>query len=86
MVTISVIIPIYNAERFLKQSIENVLSQSFNNIEIILIDDGSIDNSSKIINQYASHNEKILAIHQANAGVSKARNARIENQASGFIF
>lgn len=86
MVTISVIIPIYNAERFLKQSIESVLSQSFNNIEIILVDDGSIDNSSKIIDQYASHNEKILAIHQANAGVSKARNAGIERVSGKWIY
>lgn len=86
MIKISVIIPIYNAERFLRKSIESVLAQSFNNIELILVDDGSIDNSSKIIDQYASHNGKIIAIHQTNAGVSKARNTGIERATGQWIY
>lgn len=86
MTTISVIIPIYNAELFLKQSIESVLNQSFTNIELILVNDGSIDNSSKIIEHYASHNEKIITIHQTNAGVSKARNSGIEKASGLWIY
>ena len=83
---ISIIIPIYNAENFLTQSIESVLTQSFDDIELILIDDGSVDESAKIIDQYASKNEKVIAIHQPNKGVSKARDVGIEKASGKWIY
>jgi len=86
MIKISVIIPIYNAEYSLRKTIESVLAQSFNNIELILIDDGSIDNSSQIIDLYASQSNRIIAIHQSNAGVSKARNVGIEKATGQWLF
>lgn len=58
MAKISVIIPIYNAECFLKKAIESILIQSFDDFELILIDDGSVDNSSQIIDWYESQNKK----------------------------
>lgn len=83
---ISIIIPVYNAENSLTQSIESVLTQSFDDIELILIDDGSVDKSSKIIDKYASKNEKVIAIHQPNKGVSKARNVGIEKASGKWIY
>lgn len=83
---ISIIIPVYNAENSLTQSIKSVLTQSFDDIELILIDDGSVDNSAKIIDQYASKNEKVIAIHQPNKGVSKARNVGIEKASGKWIY
>lgn len=85
MAKISVIIPIYNAECFLKKAIESILIQSFDDFELILIDDGSVDNSSQIIDWYESQNKKIIAIHQSNSGVSKARNVGIEKASGQWI-
>lgn len=86
MAKISVIIPIYNAECFLKKAIESILIQSFDDFELILIDDGSVDNSSQIIDWYESQNKKIIAIHQSNSGVSKARNVGIEKASGQWIY
>ena len=71
---ISVIVPIYNCARYLPQCIESILAQTYTNLEIILVDDGSTDNSRKICNDYAAMDLRIKVIHQANAGVSVARN------------
>ena len=75
---LSVIIPVYNAEEHLAKCIDSVLSQTEKNIEIILIDDGSQDNSLDICQTYAYWDERIRVIHQENAGVSAARNQGIE--------
>ena len=71
---ISVIIPIYNAEDTLKRCVDSVLAQDFEYYELILVDDGSKDRSSKLCDEYASHH-KVIVIHQENKGVSAARNA-----------
>ena len=65
---ISVIVPIYNVEKYLHQCIESVLKQSYKNIEIILIDDGSTDDSGKICDTFAKKDARIIAIHQKNQG------------------
>jgi len=79
---ISIIIPIYNSEKFLKESIQSVLFQSYDNLEIIVIDDGSTDNSLEILEQFK---EKITIIHQENQGLASALNAGIK-QMSGKWF
>ncbi len=71
--TLSIIIPIYNSEMFLSKAIESVRKQSLDNIEIILIDDGSTDNSGIICEQYAAIDNRIKVIHKANAGLGAAR-------------
>lgn len=73
--TVSVIIPVYNSGKFLKESIESILAQSYENIEIIAVDDGSTDNSLEILNQFKSN---IIVIHQKNQGLAGALNTGIE--------
>lgn len=71
---ISVIIPVYNVERFLQPCIESVCNQSYKNLQIILIDDGSLDKCGEICDEYAKKDSRIEVIHQKNYGVSVARN------------
>lgn len=79
---ISILVPIYNAEKFLGDCLTSIISQSYINIEIILINDGSADNSLSIAKKFASKDSRIKIINQKNAGVSAARNAGLD-QASG---
>ena len=81
----SVIIPIYNAEKVLKESIESVLRQSFQDFELILINDGSKDNSLEICTKYAQNNKRIKVINTPNGGVSRARNLGIDNAKGEYI-
>jgi hypothetical protein len=73
---VSVVIPIYNSEKFLKESLESVINQTYKNIEIICIDDGSTDNSLEILNQFTN---KIIIISQKNNGLASALNIGIDN-------
>ncbi len=72
---ISVIVPVYNAEKYLKQCVESILNQTYQNIELILIDDGSTDNSLDICNRYKKADNRVKVITQKNAGAAAARNA-----------
>ena len=72
-IDVSIIIPIYNCEKYLKECIESILMQTLKKIEVILIDDGSTDNSLKICKLFQSKDPRIKVIHQENVGVSKAR-------------
>lgn len=76
-ILVSVIMPIYNAEATMRRSIESVLEQTFAAFELILVDDGSRDNSAAITQEYARIDPRIRPLHQANAGVAAARNAGI---------
>lgn len=71
----SIIIPVYNVGAYLQECIESVLHQSYNDYEIILVDDGSVDGSAKICDSYSNNYSNVRAIHQINAGASCARNA-----------
>lgn len=71
---ISIIVPVYNAQQFLKACIDTVLAQTYNDYELILIDDGSSDRSAEMCDAYAQQDERIKVVHQPNAGVSGARN------------
>ena len=82
---VSVIIPVYNAERFLAAAVESVIAQTYKEWELILIDDGSLDRSNEICDQYAAQYAHIKVIHQSNQGVSAARNAGLEVAQGEFI-
>lgn len=75
---VSIIVPVYNAQSSIKKCIESILSQTEKNFEIILVDDGSKDDSLKICMDFCNQNERIKVIHQENGGVSTARNAGID--------
>ena len=75
---ISIIVPIYNSEKYLCKCLNSIVKQTYSNIEIILIDDGSIDNSGKLCDQLALCDERIIVIHKENNGVSSARNRGID--------
>ena len=85
MKEISIIIPVYNVERFLRQCIESILAQSFHDYEVILVDDGSTDNSGAICDEYADKLGFIRVIHQENKGLSEARNAGLERAVGNYI-
>lgn len=82
---VSVIIPIYNMEQFIERCIQSVLSQRYSNLEIILINDGSEDNSASICERFAKGNSNIIFINQENKGVSAARNAGIQKATGKYL-
>ena len=82
---ISVIVPVYNVERYLRQCIESITNQSYKNLQIILIDDGSKDNSGKICDEYAEKDKRVEVIHKENTGVSAARNTGLDNAKGEWI-
>lgn len=82
----SVIVPIYNVEKYLPQCIESVLSQTFKDFELLLIDDGSPDNSGVICDDYAKKDNRIKVIHKKNEGVSVARNKGMEVATGKYIW
>lgn len=75
---ISVIIPVYNAESYLPRCIDNILGQTYQDFELLLIDDGSTDSSSSMCENYASHDSRVRVFHKQNEGVSRARNYGLE--------
>lgn len=82
---LSVIIPIYNGEKFIRKSIDSVLNQTVSDLELILVDDGSKDNSGKICDEYAQKDSRIKVIHKENVGVSAARNDGISTAQGEYI-
>lgn len=79
MAKFSIIIPVYNAERYLRECIDSVVNQTFRDIEIVCVNDGSTDNSLSILEEYAGNDERIKIINQENKGHSGARNAGLDN-------
>ena len=82
---LSIIIPIYNVEKYIHQCIDSVLGQTLKDIEIILIDDGSTDNCAKIVDNYAKQDNRIIAIHKANGGYGSAINHGIKIARGKYI-
>lgn len=82
---ISVIVPIYNIELYLKQCLESLINQIYQNIEIILVDDGSTDQSGVICEEYAEIDKRIIVIHQKNQGLSGARNTGLRKASGDYI-
>ena len=85
MELISVIIPVYKVEKYLEQCVESVRQQTYSNIEIILVDDGSPDKCGKICDEYACKDKRIKAIHQNNMGLSVARNTGVEYSKGEYL-
>ena len=82
---VSIIVPVYNVEKYLEKCLKSLISQSYKNIEIILIDDGSKDNSGRICDEYKRKDSRIKVIHKENAGVSEARNSGIQKATGKYL-
>ena len=83
--SISVIVPIYNSDKYLQRCIDSILSQDFEDFELLLIDDGSTDNSGDICDKYAEKDMRVRVFHKKNGGVSSARNLGIENAKGEWV-
>ena len=79
MPTISIIMSVYNKQPYLQRSLDSVLNQDFSDFELIAVDDGSTDDSLKILKEYQTNDERIKVIHTENYGVSHARNVGLDN-------
>ena len=82
---IAVIVPVYNVQEYLNRCVESIINQTYENLEIILIDDGSTDNSGDICDYYKQLDGRIVVIHQENKGLSAARNAGLDIHTSDYI-
>ncbi len=81
----SIIVPIYKVESYIKECIETVVNQNYDNYELILVDDGSPDNSGRICDEYKKKYSNIVVIHKENGGISDARNAGIKAAKGKYI-
>lgn len=82
---ISVIVPVYKAEKYLHRCVDSILAQTFTNFEIILVDDGSPDKSGEICDEYAAKDSRVRVFHKENGGVSSARNLGLENTSGEWV-
>ena len=82
---ITVIVPVYNAEKYLRQCLDSILSQKFVDFELVLVDDGSTDGRRKICDEYAAEDGRIRLFHRTNGGASSARNTGLDNATGKWI-
>lgn len=82
---VSVIVPVYNSENYLKRCVESILRQTYTDLQIILVDDGSSDRSLSICNEFAMKDERVLVVNQSNQGVSSARNRGLTETRGDYI-
>lgn len=82
---ISVIVPIYNVEKYIRECVDSIINQNYRNIEVLLIDDGSPDNSAVIIDEYSKKDKRVKVLHKQNGGLSDARNYGIENAIGEYL-
>jgi len=85
MPKISIIVPVYNVEKYIHRCIDSILHQTFKDFELILVDDGSLDNSGKICDEYAKEDDRIKVIHKENGGLSDARNVGLDIAQGEYI-
>jgi len=85
MKKISIIIPVYNVEPYIKKCLDSVINQTYKNIEILCINDGSTDNSGKICDEYAKSDRRIKVFHKANGGLSSALNVGLRNFSGDYL-
>lgn len=85
MVELSIIVPVYNVEKYICKCLDSILAQTFSDFEVILVDDGSTDASGKICDDYAKKDNRIVVIHRENGGLSAARNTGIKYANGAFI-
>lgn len=82
---VSVIVPVYNVEKYLPRCLDSLVSQTYENLEILLVDDGSADSSGEICDAYAAKDNRIRVFHIPNGGVSNARNLALDNMAGDYV-
>ena len=82
---ISIIVPIYNVEKYLDRCIKSIINQSYNNLEIILVDDGSPDRCGEMCDEWAKIDKRIIVVHKENGGLSDARNAGIDIAKGNYL-
>lgn len=75
---ISVIVPVYNVEKYIRECLDSIVNQTYKNLQIILVDDGSTDNSGKICDEFAKKDSRITVVHQENQGAGVAKNTGLE--------
>ena len=85
MIELSVIVPVYNSQNYLRKCVESILNQTFKNLELILVNDGSSDQSAELCEEYEERDDRVRVIHKKNGGASSARNAGIEAAKGAFI-
>ena len=85
MMKISVIVPVYNVENYIRECLDSILASTYTDFELILVDDGSTDNSGTICEEYASRDSRVVVSHQVNRGLSSARNHGIEMSTGEYI-
>lgn len=85
MSLVSIIVPVYNAEKYLKRCVDSILSQTFTDFELILVNDGSTDMSGQLCDGYSNNDNRVRVLHQENQGVSAARQAGLDASAGDFI-
>ena len=82
---ITIVVPVYKVEQYLDKCVNSIINQTYKNLEIILVDDGSPDNCGKMCDEYAKNDNRIVVIHKENGGLSDARNAGIEIAKGKYI-
>ena len=82
---VSVVVPVYNVREYLEECLDSILSQTYESIEVIIVDDGSTDGSSKVVDRYALKDGRIIAVHKKNGGLSDARNAGIRVAKGDYV-
>ena len=85
MELISVVVPVYNASKYLNRCVDSILAQTYTNLEVVLVDDGSTDASAQICDEYAQKDKRIKVVHKENGGVSSARNAGLKVASGEYV-
>ena len=85
MVKVSIGVPVYNVDQWLRQCLDSIRQQSFQDFEVIMVDDGSTDNSFEICQEYVSKDERFKLYHQENKGLAGARNTCLKHMTGDFI-
>ena len=83
--TVSIIVPVYNAERTIRRCIESILNQEYTDFELLLVDDGSLDASGAICDEYAGRDSRVQVFHKANSGVSSSRNLALDRAQGTYL-
>ena len=82
---VSIVVPVYNAEKYLRYCVDSILQQSYEHLEIILVDDGATDSSPMILDEYQRRDNRVRVIHQTNGGIAKAQNAGLDAAHGEYI-
>ncbi|AZT99661.1 bifunctional glycosyltransferase/CDP-glycerol:glycerophosphate glycerophosphotransferase [Brevibacterium linens] len=82
---LTVVVPAYNVEKYLKACLDSILSQSYSNLDVLVVDDGSVDRTADVADSFAAKHKRLRVIHQANAGLGAARNVGLQHSTSEFI-